>query len=189
MDHDTSLLESSEDTQCLTDTDDEGQLIKQAVLLRRNQESNLGLLDMDDGQSLGSTKGPQISDAQHRGPGAGISAGTGPASSSSRPSSGSEPAVRPVTRHGLKPAPRRPAGREQILTLRSRVTNSLYEIAVVCLTSICTGAITMRSLIQAGILIPGEHAVCVEYKGNCTWGDLNLEGQIECGGKSGRVRR
>lgn len=41
----------------------------------------------------------------------------------------------------------------------------------------------MKSLVDAGILVPGEEVVYVEYKGHMTRADLTTEGQILCGGE------
>jgi hypothetical protein len=40
------------------------------------------------------------------------------------------------------------------------------------------GAITMRTLVDAGLLIPGVRVLYVDYKGSSTYADLNQEGQI-----------
>ncbi|KAG2497303.1 hypothetical protein HYH03_004886 [Edaphochlamys debaryana] len=46
------------------------------------------------------------------------------------------------------------------------------------------GAITMRTLLDAGFLMPGQQVLYVEYKGNITWADLTDEGTIVCNGQS-----
>ena len=45
------------------------------------------------------------------------------------------------------------------------------------------GAITVKTLLGAGLVAAGERVLSVEYKGNVTWGDLNEEGQITFEGK------
>lgn len=45
------------------------------------------------------------------------------------------------------------------------------------------GAITIKTLLSAGIMVAGQRVLSVEYKGNTTWGDLNEEGQITFAGQ------
>lgn len=40
------------------------------------------------------------------------------------------------------------------------------------------GAVTLKALIDDGFLSAGEEAMCVEYKGNVTYGDLGADGKI-----------
>ena len=44
------------------------------------------------------------------------------------------------------------------------------------------GAITLRMLVESGILQPGRNVVFVEYKNNLSFGDLTPEGQIAFNG-------
>ncbi|KXZ47722.1 hypothetical protein GPECTOR_33g604 [Gonium pectorale] len=46
------------------------------------------------------------------------------------------------------------------------------------------GAITLRTLLDAGFLVPGCKVLYVEYKGIITWADLTEDGTIVCDGKS-----
>ena len=48
------------------------------------------------------------------------------------------------------------------------------------------GAITLRTLVEAGFLDPGPKVLHVEYKGSITYGDLTDEGLIYCAGEEGR---
>lgn len=47
------------------------------------------------------------------------------------------------------------------------------------------GAITLKTLLAAGVMSAGERVLTVEYKGRVTWGDLNEFGQIIFEGQSG----
>ncbi|GIL92564.1 hypothetical protein Vretimale_18977 [Volvox reticuliferus] len=46
------------------------------------------------------------------------------------------------------------------------------------------GAITLRTLLDAGFVVPGSKVLYVEYKGLITWADLTEEGSIVCDGQS-----
>lgn len=46
------------------------------------------------------------------------------------------------------------------------------------------GAITLRTLLDAGFLVPGSKVLYVEYKGLITWADLTEEATIMCDGES-----
>ncbi|GFR52206.1 hypothetical protein Agub_g14746 [Astrephomene gubernaculifera] len=46
------------------------------------------------------------------------------------------------------------------------------------------GAITLRTLLDAGFLVPGSKVLYVEYKGIITWADLTEEGSIICDGQT-----
>ncbi|GLC49680.1 hypothetical protein PLESTB_000275000 [Pleodorina starrii] len=46
------------------------------------------------------------------------------------------------------------------------------------------GAITLRTLLDAGFLVPGSKVLYVEYKGLITWADLREEGTIVCDGQT-----
>lgn len=51
------------------------------------------------------------------------------------------------------------------------------------------GAITLRTLVDAGLLEPGNKVLYVEYKGAITYGDLTEEGHIFCQGERVEGRR
>ncbi|PNW74196.1 hypothetical protein CHLRE_13g589050v5 [Chlamydomonas reinhardtii] len=46
------------------------------------------------------------------------------------------------------------------------------------------GAITLRTLLDAGFLVPGSKVLYVEYKGLITWADLTEEATIMCDGQT-----
>ena len=46
------------------------------------------------------------------------------------------------------------------------------------------GAITIRTLLEAGLLAAGEGVLSIEYKGSVTWGHLNGAGQLMFEGAS-----
>lgn len=43
-----------------------------------------------------------------------------------------------------------------------------------------TGFITLRTLIDDGVLAPGPNVLYVDYKGDSTFANLNEDGTIEC---------